>query len=1414
MNAIWTLAVCFKVVSFAVSGRTQNSSGATLYLVSGPEVVHAGTSTPLAVTVFGDFPGTVTAELGRGNTKVSLTEDFQEGLTSVLTLPPVSIVFISSHGSRGKNKVFLTGITALTLMSSLQIPDSLTQNSLLNLTVRGYKGNSVIFTNTTTLTFSPRNVSTFIQTDRSHYHPGDAVKVRAMCVQLDNHPYKDRVDLSVRDPSGNIVDRWESTPNLGIVLREFHLSQTAALGRWVIAATVNGVTDEKQFVVELYERPHFDVLIKTPSHILAGDDVSGSVRALYPGGRPLGGTLVVSLESAMSNTTSAMQTKEFYGSTQFFFSNDQLQALHTSSVSSDGRPTVHVTVSVNDSTTGFKVNKTVKVHLMQNVFQLTFHDFPPTLKPSLHFSTNLRISRYDRKPLSSVDLKHSAVVQINQITSVKNAEPTALILPVSEDGDVRIRFKLQAQVVTLFIQARFQSSEETLKISNNFSSPSDSYVQIAPGNTSAQIGLPLQINVESTFNLTKLHFVVSSKGQVVAAGTQNSSSFSLTPALSWAPAACVTVYCILSDGEITSDTAQISISRDSYVSLKWSSERAQPGEQVSLTVTGLESRSQLAVTVTGTHDDALQPDLNFKEEGDRDLQILTNTRLYRKNQPGPKNEGHAPEVHKDWHHWMDGAEALLWLDTNVSNRTWTSEKILVPDGITAMGALALVMSENLGLVFTPVLQKLTVSKDFSLSLGAPSLLIRGEEIVLEVKIINHLEQEMDVIVLLAQSKSFEFVLTHRKDASVINAQKVTVESHGSASALFPVRPLALGEVEISVDAVSAEASDSLVWRVMVKPEGVEQYFSQTLFLEMEPEKRNKSTALSFSFPPNVVPGSQRARVVLAGDILTLSINNLGSLVQLPLGCGEQNMIHFAPSVYVIQYLDTSNQDDQELRRKALAYMMEGYQKQLSYQREDGSFSAFGNSDTSGSTWLTAFVLRCFLQAQPYVKIDQSVLDRAVSWLLKHQGPQGEFSEVGRLIHTEMQGGLDKGTVALTAYVLIALLQDEIYTEIHEASVSLARKYLEDKVSSEVISNYSLCLTAYALALVNSPVSFTALTQLSKRADYIDGVMMWSSSAGLRSRNQKLPSAQIEMASYVLLAHINRGSLFDGITQMKWLSTQRNHLGGYGTTQDTVVALQALASYAAFSGANAINLMVSVSSPESSSLFRINATNYRTYQSQEIPAENDLHLKISMEGRGFATFQLNVFYHLERETFAENHQQAADEAFSLRIDAADGSDRNHMMLSVCTRLKDSQLIPHTGMVILDVGLLSGFTLSPEAAVQPAVIRKVETAPEKVILYLDSLNKSEVCINLPLVRNYKVARVHDAVARVYDYYEPTRNAMSTYNSRGLPGVDSCFFCGANCDLCRPGITITMSAQSMAAYSFSCLFLGLTVFLVLVS
>ncbi len=54
---------------------------------------------------------------------------------------------------------------------------------------------------------------------------------------------------------------------------------------------------------------------------------------------------------------------------------------------------------------------------------------------------------------------------------------------------------------------------------------------------------------------------------------------------------------------------------------------------------------------------------------------------------------------------------------------------------------------------------------------------------------------------------------------------------------------------------------------------------------------------------------------------------------------------------------------------------------------------------------------------------------------------------------------------------------------YQSNVSLAQRYLEGKVSSGVVSNYSLCLVAYALALANSPVAGTALAELSRRADY-------------------------------------------------------------------------------------------------------------------------------------------------------------------------------------------------------------------------------------------------------------------------------------------------------------------------------------------
>ncbi|CDR01098.1 unnamed protein product, partial [Oncorhynchus mykiss] len=198
--------------------------------------------------------------------------------------------------------------------------------------------------------------------------------------------------------------------------------------------------------------------------------------------------------------------------------------------------------------------------------------------------------------------------------------------------------------------------------------------------------------------------------------------------------------------------------------------------------------------------------------------------------------------------------------------------------------------------------------------------------------------------------------------------------------------------------------------------------------------------------------------------------------------------------------------------------------------------------------------------------------------------------------------------------------------------SLTRSYLEGEVASGVSSNYSLCLAAYALSLANSLTAGTALDELKRRADIrgnLHGVQIWRSSSAEVSDSWQPRSAEIEMAAYVLLALYKRASVVEAISLMKWLSQQRNHLGAYGSTQDTVVALQALSVYAAFSGADAIELGVEVSTSVSPTVshFNINSTNYLVHQSKEVDAEQDLLINVFMEGRGFALFQvLLLIYH--------------------------------------------------------------------------------------------------------------------------------------------------------------------------------------------
>uniref|UniRef100_A0A3Q2QMA5 CD109 molecule n=1 Tax=Fundulus heteroclitus TaxID=8078 RepID=A0A3Q2QMA5_FUNHE len=832
---------------------------------------------------------------------------------------------------------------------------------------------------------------------------------------------------------------------------------------------------------------------------------------------------------------------------------------------------------------------------------------------------------------------------------------------------------------------------------------------------------------------------VKARGQLVSAG-RSSGDLTLVPGTSWAPLASIVVYCVRPDGEVVSDVIHLPMARflQNKVSLRWSSDRVKPAEKVALQVSVAEPGSLVGILVVdkatrwaGSHNDISMETVRTT------ARRLAETAFPLQMDAEPFEK--QPELH----------------ERQNFPETW-EVPLTVPDSITTWTASAFVVSEDLGLGITESAAELTVFQDFFLSLNLPAYIVRGEELVLEVVLFNFLQEDLEVTVIVADSSSFEFIFPDSEAFSMASVRHVYLEREGGATVLIPIRPLVLGEIPISVKAVSSAASDYVRTAVLVKAEGLQQTFSSSLLLDLHEKKSSVSRDVKFSFPAGVMEGSHSVSVTAVGDLLGPSITGLDSLIQMPSGCGEQNMVHFAPNIYVLQYLRAKGP-------ALMAALCAGYEQELSYQRSDGSFSAFGEQDASGSTWLSAFVLRCFLQARPFISMDERVLGSAAAWLAGQQGGDGRMLEPGRVIHTELQGGLD-GPVSLTSYVLMALTAGPARWS-EPVPVSAARSYLETRLDQGVSSNYSLSLLTYALALAGSPASQTAVNHLIGRADVRDGVPTWSSPDGGLSSSWQPRSADIEMAAYVLLSLHKLDRVAEGLGLLKWLSQQRNHLGGYGSTQDTVVALQALSRFTALGGAQRSDINIRVTRDSD------------TVASFHIDQDNELLLQ---------TQQLNVFYNIRTEELRRRRDTDEQEAFYLYVHLVDHG-LNDTYLYICNSLSWDLGLNETGMVLMEVGLLSGFGLHPDLVKLDGAVKKVETQPGKVVLYLDS----ETCLYVPLLVEFKVGKVQEATVAVYDYYEPRRRTVRSYRSSWRGDASVCSFCGEDCSQCGANNDYSLNA-----------------------
>jgi len=506
----------------------------------------------------------------------------------------------------------------------------------------------------------------------------------------------------------------------------------------------------------------------------------------------------------------------------------------------------------------------------------------------------------------------------------------------------------------------------------------------------------------------------------------------------------------------------------------------------------------------------------------------------------------------------------------------------------------------------------------------------------------------------------------------------------------------------------------------------------------------------------IVPDSDRAYVAVTGSLLAQTIEGLDQLLQMPFGCGEQNMILFAPDAFILKYLEGTRQLKPEIQAKAEMLLVTGYQRELTYRRSDGSFSAFGDQDESGSLWLTAFVLKTFAQAKDLTFIDEAVLSDAAGWITDHQQKDGSFEAVGFVHHQEMVGGV-QGKDALTAYVAIALLEAG-----QTAAADKAVAYLEGRLDA-IDDPYGLALTTYALELGGSDRAAAAQQKLMALAIEDENGLHWSSGAAAGGGSQRvgklpvpegdlmppfdiMPSLDVEATGYATLALIETDDRVTAAQAAKWLVGQRNSQGGFGTTQDTVVALQALTEYATI-GATDTDLTVSLNAGDVTEEIQITPENYDVTQVVEVPA--GMPVKLTAVGKGEAVIQGVLRYNLP----------AAEKAMSVfDIDVDYNTDQvavNDLVDVNVTLTFDPPEPIKAGMTVLDVSVPTGFAAVDESLARlmdNPKIKRYDVAGRKVIVYIEDMSPGDKVSFSFQARALYPVRGKGAASAAYSYYTP--------------------------------------------------------------
>ncbi len=425
-----------------------------------------------------------------------------------------------------------------------------------------------------------------------------------------------------------------------------------------------------------------------------------------------------------------------------------------------------------------------------------------------------------------------------------------------------------------------------------------------------------------------------------------------------------------------------------------------------------------------------------------------------------------------------------------------------------------------------------VQKPVDLSANVPAYIISGDTLQLMVLMTNHTQYPASGELEISVPKHF---------TALGNLAKNAIAEPGQTK-IIPMRFL-VGQLRpeedpngfISVALSNAEAiTDGFTVPIKTLQRGFPTRFVMS----------NNAPASHFQFDlKQPIAGSITAKLTAYPNTLTDVLKGMERMLNQPNGCFEQVSSSNYPNLLVLDLLRSTGTLLPEVEARAMQYLQDGYQKLAAYECKSGGFDWWGRDP--GHEGLTAYGLLEFKDMSNVFKIDKSILDRTIKWLLSRRDGNGGW--IRRQDHLDSWNNNDM----LGAYIAWATTEAG-YQQQFQPEIEAA--YQQALQSDDA---YQLALMANAFMRQKDQRADEILQKLLARQEK-DGSWTGKTHSVTHSQGKAL---SIETTALVVMALLQGQQNNTPITNaIQFLSASKNEYG-YGNTQSTVMAMRALVQYA-------------------------------------------------------------------------------------------------------------------------------------------------------------------------------------------------------------------------------------------------------------